>query len=92
MGSAEAANYTIVAKPDLNMKDEDVTVEFIVKATVIYGSPKTVAEKIVSLRERSGPFGTLLLAALDGSGENLERERLTMRRLAQDVVPLVNAA
>jgi alkanesulfonate monooxygenase SsuD/methylene tetrahydromethanopterin reductase-like flavin-dependent oxidoreductase (luciferase family) len=86
------ANYTIVAKPDLNMKDEDVTVESIVKATVIYGSPKTVAEKIVSLRERSGPFGTLLLAALDGSGENLERERLTMRRLAQDVVPLVNAA
>jgi len=85
------ANYTIVAKPDLNMKDEDVTVESIVKATVIYGSPKTVAEKIVSLRERSGPFGTLLLAALDGSGENLERERLTMRRL-KDVVPLVNAA
>ena len=46
----------------------------------------------MSLRERSGPFGTLLLAAMDGSGENLERERLTMRRLAKDVLPLVNAA
>jgi len=45
VGSAEAANYTIVAKPDLNMKDEDVTVESIVKATVIYGSPKTVARR-----------------------------------------------
>jgi alkanesulfonate monooxygenase SsuD/methylene tetrahydromethanopterin reductase-like flavin-dependent oxidoreductase (luciferase family) len=86
------ANYTIVAKPDINMKDEDVTVESIVKATVIYGSSETVAEKIVSLRKRSGPFGTLLLAALDGSGENLERERLTMRRLAKEVLPLVNAA
>jgi alkanesulfonate monooxygenase SsuD/methylene tetrahydromethanopterin reductase-like flavin-dependent oxidoreductase (luciferase family) len=86
------ADYTIVAKPDLNMKDEDVTVDSIIKASVIYGSAKTVAEKIVSLRKRSGPFGTLLLAALDGSGNNLEREKLTMRRLAQDVLPIVNKA
>ena len=36
-------------------------------------------------------FGTLLMAAMDGSGKNLDRERLTMRRLAQEVLPLVNA-
>jgi alkanesulfonate monooxygenase SsuD/methylene tetrahydromethanopterin reductase-like flavin-dependent oxidoreductase (luciferase family) len=86
------ADYTIVAKPDPNMKDEDVTVESIIKASVIYGSPKTVAEKIISLRKRSGPFGTLLMAALDGSGANLEQERNTMRRLAVDVLPVVRAA
>ncbi len=86
------ANYISVIKPDPDIKDEDVTVEDIVRASVIFGSPKTVAEKIRSLRERSGPFGTLLMAAMDGSGENLERERLTMRRLAQEVLPLVNAS
>lgn len=86
------ANYTIVAKPDINMKDEDVTVEAIVKASVIYGSSKTVAEKIINLRERSGPFGTLLMAGLDGSGDNLERERQSMTRLAKEVLPIVNAA
>lgn len=88
----KAADYTIVAKPDINMKDEDVTVEDIVKASVIYGSSKTVAEKINGLRERSGPFGTLLMAALDGSGENLERERQTMHRLVKEVKPLLKAA
>jgi alkanesulfonate monooxygenase SsuD/methylene tetrahydromethanopterin reductase-like flavin-dependent oxidoreductase (luciferase family) len=86
------ADYTIVAKPDINMKDEDVTVEAIVKASVIYGSSKTVADKLISLRERSGPFGTLLMAGLDGSGDNLERERQSMHRLAKEVLPIVNAA
>jgi alkanesulfonate monooxygenase SsuD/methylene tetrahydromethanopterin reductase-like flavin-dependent oxidoreductase (luciferase family) len=83
------ADYTIVAKPDPSMNDADVTVEQIIKASVIYGTSKTVAKKIDSLRERSGPFGTLLMAALDGSGNNLERERMTMTRLAQEVLPLI---
>lgn len=83
------ADYTIVAKPDPSMNDADVTVEQIIKASVIYGSVKTVAKKIDSLRERSGPFGTLLMAALDGSGNNLERERISMTRLAQEVLPLI---
>jgi alkanesulfonate monooxygenase SsuD/methylene tetrahydromethanopterin reductase-like flavin-dependent oxidoreductase (luciferase family) len=74
------------------MKDEDVTIEDIIKASVIYGSVKTVAEKINSLRERSGPFGTLLMAALDGSGQNLEREKSSMRLLANDVLPLIKKA
>jgi alkanesulfonate monooxygenase SsuD/methylene tetrahydromethanopterin reductase-like flavin-dependent oxidoreductase (luciferase family) len=84
-----AADYTTVAKPDLNMKDEDVTLESIIRSAVIWGSPKTVAEKVNSLRKRSGPFGTLLLAMTDGSGPNLEREQVTMRRLAEEVKPLI---
>lgn len=87
----KVANYTSVIKPDPTMADDDVTVESIVKASVIYGSRKTVIDKIMSLRERSGPFGTLLKAAMDGSGNNRERERLTMQRLAEDVLPVINA-
>jgi hypothetical protein len=45
----------------------------------------------MSLRERSGPWNVLLKAAMDGSGKNRERERLTMRRLAEDVLPVINA-
>lgn len=85
------ANFISVIKPDPDVKDEDVTVEDIVRASVLFGSPKTVANKILSLRERAGPFGTLLMAAMDGSGENLARERFTMERLANEVAPLVKA-
>jgi alkanesulfonate monooxygenase SsuD/methylene tetrahydromethanopterin reductase-like flavin-dependent oxidoreductase (luciferase family) len=87
----KVANYTAVIKPVETMDDKDVTVESIVKASVIYGSRKTVIDKIMSLRERSGPWNVLLKAAMDGSGKNRERERLTMRRLAEDVLPVINA-
>ena len=87
----KVANYTAVIKPVVTMDDKDVTVESIVKASVIYGSRKTVIDKIMSLRERSGPWNVLLKAAMDGSGKNRERERLTMRRLAEDVLPVLNA-
>lgn len=83
------ADYTSVMKPT-GMRDEDVTVEALIKAAVIYGSAKTVTEKLLSLRERSGPFGTLLMASMDGSGDNLERELISMRRLAEEVVPAIN--
>ncbi|MGM0583089.1 MAG: LLM class flavin-dependent oxidoreductase [Pseudomonadota bacterium] len=86
------ADYTAVIKPDPQMADEDVTVEDMIKATVIYGSPKTVTERILDLRERSGPFGTLLMASMDGSGENREREWSTMTRLAEEVMPEVRKA
>ena len=85
------ADYTAVMKP-LDMKNEDVTVEALIKAAVLYGNSKTVTEKILSLRERSGPFGTLLMSSMDGSGENRDREWVTMRRLAEEVAPAVRRA
>lgn len=84
------ADYTAVMKPDPDMADEDVTVESIIKASVIYGSSKTVAERIIDLRRRSGPFGTLLMASMDMKGANKERELVSMRRLAEEVRPIVN--
>lgn len=78
-----AADYTTVAKPRQDMKDEDITVEEVIRSSVIWGSKETVAEKINDLRAKSGPFGTLLMAMTDGSGANLEREQHSMRRLAE---------
>lgn len=85
------ADYTDVMKP-LGMPNEEVTVETLIKASVLYGSSRTVTEKLISLRERSGPFGTLLMASMDGSGENRDREWISMRRLAEEVAPAVRRA
>jgi alkanesulfonate monooxygenase SsuD/methylene tetrahydromethanopterin reductase-like flavin-dependent oxidoreductase (luciferase family) len=83
----KAANYTAVMKQDPSTKDEDLTVEDLIESMVIYGSPDTVTEKLQVFRETTGPFGTLLLAMMDGSGPNEARERETMTLLANVVAP-----
>ncbi|HKG81556.1 MAG TPA: flavin-dependent oxidoreductase, partial [Beijerinckiaceae bacterium] len=74
-------------KPHPEMPDEQATVEAITEACVIYGSPKTVLDKLVAFREQVGPFGTLLMTGLDWGGGNEAWERESMQRLAQDVMP-----
>lgn len=88
----QRANYTVVMKPDPATADQELTVEGMIGSMVVHGSARTVADKLVAMRERIGPFGTLLLAAMDGSGVNHERERATMRRLAEEVMPVLRAA
>ncbi|MGD9536790.1 MAG: LLM class flavin-dependent oxidoreductase [Alphaproteobacteria bacterium] len=81
------ADYTVVMKENPKMADDEVTVEGMIKSMAIYGSSKTVTEKLLAFRERVGPFGTLLMGSMDGTGANREREWETMRRLATEVVP-----
>lgn len=56
----------------------------------IHGSPDTVAEKILALREEIGHFGTLMLTAQDWSDK--ARMQRSMTLLAEEVMPKVNAA
>lgn len=79
-------------KPDPAMPDDDVTPAHLIEEMVIHGSPKTVAEKVIALRERIGPFGTLLLAALDWSGVNRAREHRSLNLFAEKVLPQLRAA
>jgi alkanesulfonate monooxygenase SsuD/methylene tetrahydromethanopterin reductase-like flavin-dependent oxidoreductase (luciferase family) len=74
-------------KPDPAMTDEACTAEIIMNECVIHGSPRTVLDKLVALRERVGPFGTLLQIGLDWGGPNETWERDGMRLLAQEVIP-----
>jgi len=74
-------------KPRLDMTDEETTVDVITEGAVIYGSAKTVLDRLVALRDAVGPFGTLLMTGLDWSGPNAAWERETMRLLAQEVMP-----
>jgi alkanesulfonate monooxygenase SsuD/methylene tetrahydromethanopterin reductase-like flavin-dependent oxidoreductase (luciferase family) len=76
-----------ILKPDPQMPDEAATVEAITEGCVLYGSPKTLLDKLVAFRDRVGPFGTLLMTGLDWSGPNAAWERQAMRLMAEEVMP-----
>jgi alkanesulfonate monooxygenase SsuD/methylene tetrahydromethanopterin reductase-like flavin-dependent oxidoreductase (luciferase family) len=52
--------------------DSDVTVESVIEARVIHGSPQTVAEKLLAFRQQVGPFGHVLVTRTDWGGPNRE--------------------
>ena len=69
------------------MPDEKATAEVITEGCVLYGSPKTMLDKLVAFREEVGPFGTLLMTGLDWSGPNEAWERQSMQLMAEEVMP-----
>lgn len=77
------------SRPD--MRDDEITVNGIIEERVIFGSPQTVAQKLLSIREQCGPFGTILVTGADWSGPNEEWESESLERLAKEVIPLVSA-
>jgi alkanesulfonate monooxygenase SsuD/methylene tetrahydromethanopterin reductase-like flavin-dependent oxidoreductase (luciferase family) len=76
-------------KPRADMRDEDLTVDAIIEGRVIYGSPETVAARLIALRQNVRPFGTLLVTGVDWSGPNAAWNRDSMRLLADETMPLV---
>jgi alkanesulfonate monooxygenase SsuD/methylene tetrahydromethanopterin reductase-like flavin-dependent oxidoreductase (luciferase family) len=81
------ANRLAMIKPQPDMADDECTADVIMNECVIHGSPRTVLDKLVALRERVGPFGTLLQIGLDWGGPNEAWERDGMRLLAHEVMP-----
>jgi len=74
-------------KPRPDMSDEDASVEAITEGCILYGSPKTMLDKLVAFRDEVGPFGTLLMTGLDWNGQNQAWERQSMQLMAQEVIP-----
>jgi alkanesulfonate monooxygenase SsuD/methylene tetrahydromethanopterin reductase-like flavin-dependent oxidoreductase (luciferase family) len=74
-------------KPREDMTDDEATVDIITEGSVLYGSPRTMLDKLVAFRDAVGPFGTLLMTGLDWSGPNAAWERDSMRLLALEVMP-----
>lgn len=83
----KAADYTAVMKNDASVPDDQFTIESLIDSMVIFGSPDTVTQKLKAFREETGPFGTLLMAMMDGSNGFEAHEQETMKLLAQDVAP-----
>jgi alkanesulfonate monooxygenase SsuD/methylene tetrahydromethanopterin reductase-like flavin-dependent oxidoreductase (luciferase family) len=87
----KALNYSQIVKPDPKMPDDEVTSDMRLEELVIYGSPKTVAEKVIEFRNKVGPFGTLVMAASDWTNHR-DAEEESMRLLATEVQPLLTKA
>ncbi len=64
----------------------------VVDEVVIAGSPATVAEKLLAFREKVGPFGTVLISAMDLEGPNGAVEKRSMELLGREVMPRVRSA
>jgi alkanesulfonate monooxygenase SsuD/methylene tetrahydromethanopterin reductase-like flavin-dependent oxidoreductase (luciferase family) len=76
-----------ILKPRPDMSDEAASVEVITEGCSLYGSPKTILDKLVAFRDEVGPFGTLLMTGLDWAGPNEATERQAMQLMAQEVMP-----
>ncbi len=77
-------------KADRDMADEEVTHDYVMDSLVIHGTPASVTEQILELRERVGDFGTLVYAGHDWVDPALARR--SMELMATEVMPAVNAA
>ena len=77
----------VILKPRADMPDAEATVEAITRECVLYGSPRTVLDKLIAFRDRVGPFGGLLMTGIDWGGKNRDWENESMRLLVQDVMP-----
>lgn len=77
----------IALKPRPDMPDDAVTVDGVIESRVIFGSPQSVLDQLVALRDAAGPFGSLLMTGVDWGGANEAWERQSMRRLAEEVMP-----
>ena len=83
------AGKLVALKTRPDMADADVTVETAMMPRVIFGSPATVRDKLIALRDEVGPFGNLLVSGMDWSGANEDWERESLTLLGRDVWPAV---
>ena len=83
------AGKLIALKTRPDMADADVTVETAMMPRVIFGSPATVRDKLIALRDEVGPFGNLLVSGMDWSGQNEDWERESLTLLGREVWPAV---
>ncbi|HET7670052.1 MAG TPA: LLM class flavin-dependent oxidoreductase [Burkholderiales bacterium] len=67
--------------------DSAVTVERLLDELVICGTPDKVADEILELRDRAGPFGEIVYAGMDWVDERLARR--SMELMAEQVMPRI---
>jgi alkanesulfonate monooxygenase SsuD/methylene tetrahydromethanopterin reductase-like flavin-dependent oxidoreductase (luciferase family) len=70
--------------------DDEITLDHVLDRLVITGTPESVTEQVLALREEVGEFGELVYAGLDWVDPTLGRR--SMELMAQKVMPEVNSA
>jgi len=84
------SEFTSVLKSDEAQADDQLTVAWALEHLVIAGSPRTVADRILSLRDRVGPFGTIVMVAHDWDDPPFHLRSMAL--MAEQVMPLLNEA
>lgn len=75
-------------KESLDQSDDDITLDYCMDRLVIAGTCESVTEQILSFREQSGPFGSLLYVGVDWQNPDLSRKSMIL--MAEEVMPAVN--
>lgn len=77
-------------KNDPGLPDDRVTLDDVCAELVIFGTPTSVTEQLLGLRETVGDFGTLLYAGHDWVDPVLARRSMVL--MAEQVLPAINGA
>lgn len=77
-------------KPNSEMADSAITLEFVLDSLVIAGSVDSVVEQILALHDTVGDFGTLVYAGHDWLDKELARRSMVL--MAEQVMPRVRKA
>jgi alkanesulfonate monooxygenase SsuD/methylene tetrahydromethanopterin reductase-like flavin-dependent oxidoreductase (luciferase family) len=84
------AGFSQIMKGLTEFPDDELTVDWAIDNIVIAGSPSTVAEKILEVRDQIGPFGTIVLTGLDWDDKALWKR--SMELMANEVMPKLRDA
>jgi len=76
-------------KTHRDQPDDEVTLDMICDKLIIYGTPDSVADQILTFQNEVGTFGTLLYAGKDWKDRELGRKSMILT--AEKVLPLVKA-
>jgi alkanesulfonate monooxygenase SsuD/methylene tetrahydromethanopterin reductase-like flavin-dependent oxidoreductase (luciferase family) len=87
---AIAPNGVAMWKRDDQQADSDCNLEYFLDEVIIAGDPEHVTGQLLELRERIGPFSTLILTAHDWDDRDRWIHHLEL--FAREVVPAFNRA
>jgi alkanesulfonate monooxygenase SsuD/methylene tetrahydromethanopterin reductase-like flavin-dependent oxidoreductase (luciferase family) len=90
MSIMKRAGFSQVIKGLEEFDDDLLTVDWAIDNIVIAGSPATVAEKILAVREQVGPFGSIVMTGLDWDDKALWKR--SMELMAKEVMPRLTEA
>jgi alkanesulfonate monooxygenase SsuD/methylene tetrahydromethanopterin reductase-like flavin-dependent oxidoreductase (luciferase family) len=83
-------NRLYVFKSHKEQPDDEITDDFVMDNCVFHGSVNKVVDQILAMHEETGDFGELVYAGMDWVDPELAKR--SMRLMAEEVMPRVNAA
>jgi alkanesulfonate monooxygenase SsuD/methylene tetrahydromethanopterin reductase-like flavin-dependent oxidoreductase (luciferase family) len=90
LGKMRSLGRLALFKTSREQPDEEITLDGVLRDLVICGTPDSVADQVLALREQTGDFGELVYAGLDWVDPDLAKR--SMELMATKVMPRVNEA